>query len=329
MNVYEHTNAVTTRVHDELISWASSLMKEAGLDIVDVWGRFPPEGTTRSHLVMFPYRVGPDPKLIDNVPSVSLLAGPARSEARNRNIPVEWSDLGKYLSMYLGDFYPDVAPPDPKRQFTTSPYPLAEQVPEPLATWYRAQKPEEDGSGWVIEDEAGLHCRPPSLMWHTGIVVGAYYICVAGDPGRGTAATTSDSAPLALAALSVLTMGVQAQRTVKVRLPPRPVPDEFYSFVDAYAETAKSIPHDDPREDPPGRMLEIAKILHGESIGHFEVSPVHDMNNSEFATLAQALQRPLQAFLNFRLRIPVGAGPDFNPSSQIVVAASKRDGKGR
>lgn len=322
MNVYEHTNEVTTRVHDELISWASGLMHDAGLDVVDVWGRFPPEGTTRSHLVMFPYRVGPDPKLVDNVPNVSLLSAPGRPEARNHSIPVEWSDLGMYMSRYFEHFYPSVQPPDPKRQITSSPYPLIEQVPEPLSTWYAAQDAPEDGSGWVIEDEAGRHARPPALMWHTGIVVSAYYICVAGDPGRGTAATTSDTAPLALAALSVLSMGIQNSRSIRVKLPPRPVEEFFYSFVEAFAETAKTLPHE-PGDDTPDRMLQIAQVLRNESVGEFQVSPVHDLNNQEFALLSQALQRPLQAVLNLRLRIPVGAGPDFTPSSQIVVGTGR------
>ncbi len=329
MNVFEHTNRLTTRVHDELIAWAAGLMQKSGLDVVDVWGRFPPEGATRSHLVVFPYRVGPDPKLIDYVPSVSLLAAPGRSEARNSEIPVEWSELGMHLSHYLEYLYPSIAPPDPRRQFSSSPYPLTSELPAPLRKWYEAQDRSEEGPGWVVEDEAGLHARPPALMWHTGTVVSAYYICVAGDPGRGTSSSTSDTAPLALAALSVLSMGIQHNRTIRVKVPARPIPDGFYDFIEAYAASCKGLGPQDTGEDAPAQMLKMLEFIRAESVGEFQLDPVHDLNNQEFALLTQALQRPLQAVLNLRLRIPVGSGPDFMPSSQIVLnTGRKRGGSG-
>ena len=161
MNVFEHTNRLTTRVHDELIAWAAGLMQKSGLDVVDVWGRFPPEGATRSHLVVFPYRVGPDPKLIDYVPAVSLLAAPGRSEARNSEIPVEWSELGMYLSRYLEYLYPSIAPPDPRRQFTTSPTRSPPSCPRRCASGTRPRIAAMRGRAGSSRTRQGCTRGPP------------------------------------------------------------------------------------------------------------------------------------------------------------------------
>lgn len=318
MNVFKHTAMVTTAVHDELISWARNLLIDAGLDVVDVHGRFPPEGTTRSHVVMFPYRVGPDPRMIDNSKMVSLFASPGRREARGLSVPPEWSDLGALMSRHLGTLYPDVSTPDPAKDARrdTHPYPRIDTLPAPLKAWYEAQK--DAGDAWVIEAD-GLRASPPSLTWRNGIIVGAYYLVMAGDPGRGTsAASTSDTAPLSLAALSVLSMGIQAYRELTVELPERPVDERIFSFAEAFAA---SLALDEEHAADGERLGQLAKVIGAKAVGRFQILPVHDLNNQEFALLTQALQRPLQAVLNIHLRIPVGAGATFGPSSQVVVSA--------
>lgn len=323
MNEYRHTAMVTTAVHDQLIGWARDLLHDADLEIVDVYGRFPPEGTTRSHLVMFPYRVGPDPKMMDFSKPVSLFRSPRRREHRGPNVPVEWSDLGGTMSKYFEQMYPQIEPYDPKHAHRgDSPYPLVENLPEPLAAWYGGKEPQDDGEGWVL-DIGGRRARPPSLMWRPGIHISAFYIALASDPGRGTSSRTSDTAPLALAALSVLSVGIQTQRTIKVRLPHRAVPDDFFAFVAAFADGLEALDLGDEAAEDADRLRQLNDIVGGDSLGDFMIQPVHDLNNQEFALLTQALQRPLQAILNIRLRIPVGAGPQFAPSSQVFVQSRK------
>jgi hypothetical protein len=49
------------------------------------------------------------------------------------------------------------------------------------------------------------------------------------------------------------------------------------------------------------------------------VIPVHDLTMHEFALLTQALQRPLQAVLNFRLNFSFGDIPEFQPSTVVSM----------
>ncbi len=321
MNLYKHTSAVTGAVHDEFIRWTRDILQEAGLDVVDVWGRFPPEGTTRSHLVLFPYRVGPEAKMIDNAPGYNLIV-PSTTEERTTVVPLEWKQLGSLIAEQLPEVFPNVQPYDPRRPPIQSPFPPLDEVPEPLKAWYEARGEE---SPWFITGQDQLHVRPPSMFWKKGIEVVAYYMAVAGDPGRGTSQRTSDTAPLSLSALSVLSVGVQRERTLTVEVPPRPIPDHFISWTMAYCEVLEKY-HE--RGEIADEIRELAETVQQGSRGAFVLAPVHDLNNQEFALLTQALQRPLEAILNIRLRMMVGDWLDFQPGTTVFVKAEQNDGNG-
>jgi hypothetical protein len=314
MSIYKHTAQVTSAVHDELIKWARELLQEAGLDVIDVWGRFPPEGTTRSHLVLFPYRVGPEERMIDNAPGANLIL-PSGTETQNTSVPGEWVKVGQLIADQLPVVFPNVQAYDPRRPPTRSPFPPLSELAPPLKRWYEGQTEE---SGWVISDGKYPHARPPSMFWRKGIRVSAYYMVVAGDPGRGTSQRTSDTAPLSLSALSVLSVGIQRERTLSVEVPPRPVPEDFLALVSAYTEALEK--HHDQAEAAKG-IREVLDHVQNGMRGEFQLSPVHDLNNQEFALLTQALQRPLEAILNIRLRIPVGNWLDFQPGTTVFVKA--------
>jgi hypothetical protein len=319
MNVYRHVAQVTREVHDGLMKWSRRVLMDAGYETVEVYGQFPPKGTVSSHIVLFPYRVGPEPKMMENATGVSLLRNTERNAERALFVPESWLELGAAIGASLQPLYPDARPPTGRAPIPRdpNPYPSVGSLPEALRRWYEAAPPSDDGEGWVIRDGSWAFARPPSLWWRPGITISARYIAVANEPGRGTEERTSASPPIALSALSVLAAGVQLERTLEVPLPPLPFPDELVSYTTAMAESRA-------QDGPEGvaeatRLREALKAVQKEAMAQVALIPVHDLSNHEFALLMQALQRPLQAALNIQIRLTLAGGPLFTPSSFVQI----------
>lgn len=322
--ILEHTNIVTTAVHDELIRWSQGLLRQAGLESVDVWGRFPPEGTVRSHLVLFPYRVGPEPKSLENSRGASIMVRKALPSDKVARVPTPWRDLGKQLVEASHGLFPPVTVdrPQTRKRF---PFPTLSELPSALADWYASQDTQAEDP-WTMTHDGELYARAPSLSWFPGVSLFAHYIAVAGDPGRGVSDRTSDAPPLSLGALSTLTVGIQHERILNVELPAMPAPPELMGFVEAMRSAL--ISHDDEDLRALGeRMAETIVALSATEAYQFGIVPVHDLSMHEFALLTQALQRPLQAVLNFRIAFQLGATPVFAPGT--VVSLPMPQGKER
>jgi len=321
----EHTARVTSLVHDDLIGWVGGLLKDAGLEAVDVWGRFPPEGTIRSHLVLFPYRVGPEPKNLENARGASIMTRESFPSDRVHKVPVPWRNLGQNLLEAVGILYPDAMGLDTPNRPAILPFPKVDGLPEPLREWYRAQDPGAE-EPFVLAEEGELYARPPSLRWKPGISVWAHYIAVAGDPGRGVSDRTSDAPPLSLAALSVLSVGIQMVRNLYVELPPMPFSPQLRSYITAVRDALGVVGSPEAAELH-GKMTETLEALSRTARYEFSVVPVHDLTMHEFALLTQALQRPLQAVLNFRLNFAFADIPEFQPSTVVSMryARNKRE----
>jgi hypothetical protein len=315
--VLEHTARVTTLVHDDLIAWVGSLMKDAGLEAVDVWGRFPPEGTIRSHLVLFPYRVGPEPKNLENSRGASIMTREQFASDRVHKVPVPWRNLGTNLLEAVNLLYPDAGQLDTPSRPAVLPFPRVDMLPEPLREWYRAQDPATEDP-FTLMDEGELYARPPALRWKPGLSLWAHYIAVAGDAGRGVSDRTSDAPPLSLAALSVLSVGIQLIRNLYVELPPMPFQPNLKSYVTAVRDALGTLETEEAAELQ-GKMTETLAALQRTARYEFSVIPVHDLTMHEFALLTQALQRPLQAVLNFRLNFSFGDIPEFQPSTVVSM----------
>jgi hypothetical protein len=313
----EHTSKVTTLVHDELIRWVGGLLRDAGLEAVDVWGRFPPEGTVRSHLVLFPYRVGPEPKGLENARGASIMTQETLATDKVGKVPLPWRNLGRQLVDVVGLIFPEAGAIHNPTRGPVMPYPKVSALPKPLRAFYEAQDPTAEDP-WVVMDEGERYARPPSLRWRPGISVWAHYLAVAGDPGRGVADRTSDAPPLALAALSCLSVGIQVIRNLKVDLPAMPKPEGLPEFVQALIGSLREIGTEEavamiaPLEETIAQLGSVASY-------EFGVIPVHDLTMHEFALLTQALQRPLQAVLNFRLNFSFADLPEFGPSSVVSI----------
>lgn len=328
MNDYKYAAEVTTNVHEELIRWASRLLHDAGLEVIDVWGRFPPEGTVRSHLVLFPYRVGPEPVMIDNAQGASLMG--TIDNARRRGVPSSWDRIGNLISAGVQRLYPDSGNINDRKWAAASPYPAIDDLPEPIREWYKMADAAQPKAGWVIRVDEHERGRPPSILWRPGITITAHYIAVTGDPGRGTTERTSDTAPLSLATLSVLATAIQMERGIKVKMPPIPMPDILRSFIPALSDSLEEL--GGSREELAAEIREHYEKLINPEVIDIGVMPLHDLSNQEFALLTQALQRPLQAVLNMRVRFKFGAGPMFEPTAAVKMAYQRESnppGSGR
>lgn len=314
MKTYSHVATVTREVHDALMRWARRLLQEAGMDTVQVYGQFPPGGTVASHLVLFPYRVGPDPKMVESAPGVSLLTARTASNDRVGLIPRPWVELGEALAQGLDAHFRPTPQVGAGRRLSEDavPYPRVSSLPEPLRAWYlRIAETEGADSRWVVRASGDLYAIPPALTWRPGIVVTARYIAVVGEPGRGTSEGTSASAPIGLAALSVLTAGLHLENTMAVRLAPLPCDPELHRFTEALAASSG--------DGLPPRLSAALEATQREGDLPVSIFPMHDLTNHEFALLMQALQKPLQAALNLQLRLQLAAQVLFAPSLAVQV----------
>ena len=317
MNDYRYAAEVTTAVHVELIRWAGRLLHDAGLEVVDVWGRFPAEGTVRAHLVLFPYRVGPEPVMIDNAQGASLMGRIENSV--KRGVPTSWDKMGHLVTLGVQRLYPDAGNMNDRKWSSASPYPVLDDLPGPMRDWYRMADAAEPKAGWVIRVDEYERGRPPSIKWRSGLTITAHYIAVTGDPGRGTTERTSDTAPLSLATLSVLATAIQLERGINVKMPPVPMPDLLRSYMPVLAESLEEL-GGETRDEIAAEIRDHYIKLTSPEVIQVGVMPLHDLSNQEFALLTQALQRPLQAVLNMRVRFKFGAGAMFEPTAAVKMA---------
>lgn len=327
----QHTRRVTTAVHDEMIRWTTNLLQLSGLESVDVWGRFPPEGTVRSHMVLFPYRVGPEPKSVENAYGASLMTADPYPSDKVGKIPTPYRELGRILLDAAGILFPEAGAIDTVKRGKAVPFPRVDSLPTALKDWYDQQDDDLQDPFVVTDSHGERYARPPALRWRPGISIWAHYIAVAGDPGRGVADRTSDAPPLSLPALSALTVGIQTKRVISVDLPAQPWPDELRGYVTAMHTSLGEIDTDEAKALT-ARLGETIPELDRTMAYDFGIIPVHDLSMHEFALLTQALQRPLQAVLNFRIQFDMGAQPVFLPSAMVSfrrarnVAESSRGG---
>ncbi|MBT3218092.1 MAG: hypothetical protein HN348_03300 [Proteobacteria bacterium] len=321
MNQYRHAAVISESVHDGLVTWARHAMEEGGLEEMEIWGRFPPDGTIRSYLVLFPYRVGPGPLLRDNAPGTSLFLGANAPTEVLKSVPPAWVQFANLMYEGIELIFPSVAQYAPGQKVVVSPYPILSELPGPLAAWYQKQIEDGDPEQWVVHS-GQARARPPALAWRQGITITVHYLAVAHDPGRGASTRTSDVAPLALPALAVLTTAIQLDPNLIVMVPPRPLPSVLGTFATAFVESWEEV---GGNEESIETFRAVRKVLEEPFEFDFAVHPMSDLNDQEFALLTQALQRPLQAVLNMRIRFPVGLHAEFLPSPSVYPSTRRTE----
>lgn len=296
---FEQVATASLRVHDALILWARTLLREAGLEAVEVYGQFPPEGTVAHHIVLFPYALGPDPKLQQNAPAVAL-ENLARRDVERR-LPGPWLSLSSELAEVcevLGG-----KPVNANHRPGHSPQVELQGLTPSLQAWYEQSLSDPDP--WVVGPPGARRACLPTLLWRSGFVLSVRYVVVAADVGRGTYDRTSVGAPMSLPALSVLASGLHLRRTIVTPCPPIPVPDRLASWVAALTPQLRD------------RLTPLVEECRAEMNAEVSLNAAQDLTTQEFALLMQALQRPLQAALNLQMRFRLADFVDFRPSASI------------
>lgn len=301
---YQHVKTVVSEVHDGLLAWCRRVLREAGLETIEVYGQFPPEGATSSYVVLFPYRLGPAPKLVETSNGISLMSPPRALPDKGTAVPTSWIRLGRTMAIIIDEQFPKVGKPG-TRSYRPDPAPLLSELPKPAADWYKAQdRTAEDP--WIADSPDGVRGRLPSLWWRPGFMLTGHYMAVANDGGRGTADRTSLQAPLALPGLSVIATGLHLERYVEVDLPPIACDPAVFEIARAMGESDGGA-HQQVIEAAIEDLTTKDRVV-------VQVIPVHDLTNMDFANLMQALQRPLQPSLNLAIRLPLGAFPILTPA---------------
>ncbi len=301
---YQHVKTVVTEVHDGLLAWCRRVLREAGLETVEVYGQFPPEGATSSYVVVFPYRLGPAPKVVETSPGISLMCPPNAIPDKGTAIPTPWVVLGRHMAQIVDEFFPKVGKPG-TRTYRPDPAPPLDKLPEPARAWYAAQDPDAKDP-WVSDGPNGRRGRLPSLWWRPGFMLTGHYMAIANDGGRGTTDRTSLQAPVALPGLSVIAAALHLERFVKITLPPLACDPAVFELAKAFADTAGG--------EHKEALYNAIDLLTSPDDCTVSVIPVHDLTNMDFANLMQALQRPLQPSLNLAIRLPLGAFPVLSPA---------------
>lgn len=318
MNPYRHIAITTREYHEGLMAWCRRLLSDAGMESLEVYGQIPARGLTTSHLIFFPYRLGPEPKIAENAPGTSLLRPRVPLPPGHPFVPDVWLTLGAAVAEAVEATFPDPRSREVQRNLSESNgvYPPVSALPAPLRAWY--QGPEAGpGEPWTLPGPSGPLARPPALGWRQGLATVVRYVVLAHEPGRGSDERTSASPPVALSALNVILGAVHRERTVDVLVPPQPVPDGLLSYAEALAEASS--------EPLAGRIRAALAEIQAPLQEQIALVPVNDLNNREMIALMQSMQRPLQASLNLQMRYVLGSTPVFGPST-FVAFGTKTSG---
>lgn len=315
MNSLEHISAVTSLVHEGLESWARGLLRDAGIETTEVYGAFPPEGTIASHIVLFPYRVGPSDNQIAQPDQQESLVGPrARNLPRRGGVPSMWLDIGEAISTLVMEHYPRAAASGRGKNMP-HPNPPLERLPEPMKAWYAKKKDTGGEEAWLIERNGNRYARLPSLTWRPPVTLRMQYLVVVGEGARGTADRAISTAPIAVQTLSVLATGLQWRRNITIRVPPAPYDKTIVPYCKAMAETMG---------EPHAEMLQEAiKSLSRKAEVSVTLLPGANLTNADFTGLMQAMQRPLQPTLHLGVQLALGGTAIFAPGVNAEVRADR------
>jgi len=257
-----------------------------------------------SHLVMLPYQMGPWPKMIESSSPFNML-GSLASKDRQAAIPQIWKILGTEITHGLVATYPMSKA---KGTRPSVPLPLAplDRFPAPLQRWYEQQGENETTLSWMVKRGSTSYGRIPSFTWQPPITLRTRYLCIGGDDPVDASDPQSAQVPAGLPALSVITLGVQRERSIIVEMPAYDLQPEMVSFIVALAESMGG------EEEVKMKAL----IDAGSKPRKTKVAllPVPDLPSEDFSQILRSMDRPLQPVVHLAIQVQVGHGPHFEPS---------------
>ncbi|MFM7201349.1 MAG: hypothetical protein ACKO6N_11205 [Myxococcota bacterium] len=336
---YQHIAAAAQHVQEGIQAWMATRLEQAGFGPLPVRMDFPAPGEG-SAVVLFPYQVGPEPKLREQSQSFNLMqisypwVQGRVTDATGKTLPPAWNALGMLMKdiqdwLQSVEGAPSLPQASARQPLVKSAGLKAESIPPPLRAWFERTTFEKKES-WHRELKMlrpdGTLFAPPYVGWQTGFSIGINFLALLHlDPAAGGATGrrrdgglsgkgASMLLPLGLPTLAMLLGALHRERTVRVSLPARPLPELLLGYLEALVA---SLP---PREPLRERLAEILSQLQQPEQADLSMDPVQDLTDETVALIMRALGQPLRPYINFRVRVRLGDGPELgaSPSPDMV-----------
>ena len=304
MNALEHSRLMLTAAHGGLLGWTADVLGRAGVDGYDVLDDFPPVDAA-PWLVVRAYQVLPWPKIVETSSPIPL-AGPSGSgDDRSLSIPELWRQLGRAFAQCVDRLFP--RPDGGSRTRIVATTALAD-LPEPVRDWYRSQAG-DGASQWIVGDS---QCRMPTLMWRPPLTVRVTFLLMAG--GRMPAGA---QAVPGVAALGVLSVAMNQERTMRLRVAPIPADPGLWTLSRAMAKGVGG--------DLGDALTSLVDQLTVDADYPVSLTPTSGPSGDDVFDLMRALGRPLLPALHVAIHLPLGARAEFGPGSAPSYAARGKE----
>lgn len=312
MNIYEHTLETTRLVHLRLLEWVRELLIRAGMDSVQVKGRFSSEDAAGPTMTVFPYQMGAWPKMVETGSDIPMLGGPGDSEGI---VPAGWKRAADLITRSMVEVFP-VDRARGSRPARVRPIVPLGDLPTPLADWYRAQGDNGSAQSWCVTGRRDtLSGRLPSMAWRRPLNVRHLYLVLANDTDEPSGLHAG--MPFGLSALSVVLLGIQMERTLAVRVPAVPAGEPLLTFIDALAASM-----DGERAE---QLAEMSEAVRSEFHTNIALLPFPDLPSDDSAEVMKALEKTLQPVVHLGVQLGIGGGPLFEPSVSPVFHTATTD----
>ncbi len=311
MNEFSHTLEVTRLVHARLLEWVREILIRAGMDSVQVKGRFSEEDAAGPTMTVFPYQMGAWPKMVET--SADILLFGRRAPDEEGVVPPAWVSVAQLLTECMLDVYP-VDKARGSRPARVRPVTPLKDLPDPLRQWYEAQGDNGTTDNWtVVGRRDTVSGRLPSLSWRRPLMIRQLYLVLANDTDAPSGLHAG--LPFGLSALAVVLLGIQTEKTLAVQVPPIPCPPGLLDYIDAMAQAVG-----DERGEELARLLD---VLRNDFHTNIALLPFPDLPSDDTAEVMKALNKTLQPVVHLGIQLGVGAGPVFAPSVQPIFSTKR------
>ncbi len=280
------------------MAWARGIFAQAGCpDVAAALG--PSDAPKGPRLALYAIRVGV-PGRSNDAQGTALVGPPELPRDMPAGMPPAWVEYTRVLQLGLDlAFGGQRAPAGARARLP----PMVEEMPAPLAAWYRERAAETDQ--WTWTGEGSLVGRPPSLTWRASGTLKVHYI--AALEGAGV-----ETVPL----LAALSGALSLQSSFVVESVPLPVDPLLVSFTEALAKFVDAALAAELRAAVIG--------LGGRSRTVVSVMPHNDLSLHEAIGIFERQGRLFSPHIQLAMFVPVGATALFAPASAPTYAARAR-----
>jgi len=144
------------------------------------------------------------------------------------------------------------------------------------------------------------------LMYRPPLSIRAHYLVLGGDAPTAGVEDESVQVPSGLPALAVITLGIQYDRVVTVRMPPIALEPDMDGWIHAMGASVGG--------ELGETIINNLEMLKGERDMNVCILPQPDMTGDDFAQMMRSMDRPIQPMVNFMIQMNLGGGALFSSS---------------